>query len=190
MRNASYTKKKAVEVYKTLLMFNSLDLCETYNSIGAGYFELGDYENMREYYTLGLRISEKNYKDVGWYYYNGNLYLGFAEFSLENYDESLNAYFKALNDIEQRFTKPLSPNETLQIINSEYATLLNNIAADYENKGEYQTAADYEIKSYSVSISNGEMLPDDSKPVLRLKRLYEKLNPDEPFGQWVLPENP
>jgi tetratricopeptide (TPR) repeat protein len=177
--------RKTESIYKSLLMFNSLDLSHTYDAIAAVYFDSGDFDNAREYYTASLRIIERSYGDVGWYLYNSHRSIGFTESRLGNFDEALEQYAKSQAIMDSRIDDPAGWNTSPEAMYSTYSTLLNNIAAVYEDMGDYLTAKDYQIRAYYMLVDNGISLEGRDRLVERLHRLHKNLDPEIDFVEWL-----
>lgn len=103
----------------------------TYSTMGAVYFDLGNYERALKFYSKSLTIWEdvEDKKGIA----NNLKNIGDVNINLGNYETALKNYLKAL--------------EIYEFLGDKKPMPLNNIAASYFYLGNYEKALDYYFRA-------------------------------------------
>jgi len=178
--------EKAVDIMKNLFLKYHALTADYYVSLSSLYLEAGRYEDTIDAGMEAVRIYEdyaELFRDtsiIETTFFN----IGFGHYKLEEYDEALNLYNNCRILRERRFTALMENLDRLYDPDyGELALLYNNIAAVYEEQGDYDKAAEYQLLAYSTLTLHD--LEKQERIMERLRRIYERLAPQASFEEWI-----
>lgn len=133
--------KQALEIAKNC--GNKRVLSVAYTQTASNLIFIGTYDESLKLFIEALKIGEE-LKDSSLLfpiYHN----MGVLKDRLQQFDEALEYYFKALGILEKS-----SKNKNFKVSDHQYPTLYNSIGNIYGSKGDKKSAKEYYLKGYSL----------------------------------------
>ncbi len=134
--------KQALDIAKKT--GNKRVLSKAYTNTASNLIFIGTYDESLKLFIEALRIAEE-LKDSSLLFpifHN----MGVLKDRLQQFDEALDYYFKALGILEKN-----SNNKNFKISEHQYPTLYNSIGNIYGSKGDKKSAKEYYLKGYNLS---------------------------------------
>jgi len=125
------------EILKKYLVNTHQKVAESYNNIGAGYYEIGEYEKALDYYEKTLFVEFKQDTPKVNICYNN---IGTTYIKIGEYEKALSYLKKALKGNIEEFGD----------CNVHVSTALYNIASGYRNMKKYEESIDYYQQSLAM----------------------------------------
>ena len=185
--------ERALSIRQGNLLKYHPDTAKIYNDLSDLYFEAERYADVIDSAQEAIKIYQifddlyqfGSSSPVENAYFNA----GMAYYKLADYDNSLLNYASCKNLREKRLEIEMSKTDLWYEPDFvPLGVLYNNIAAVYEDMGDYTIAADFELAAYAVFIQNDIDITGQEKMMNRLHRLYEHLDPAESFENWITPK--
>jgi tetratricopeptide (TPR) repeat protein len=134
--------KQALEIAKKYGDKRILSIA--YTQTASNLIFIGTYDESLKLFIEALKIGEE-LKDSSLLfpiYHN----MGVLKDRLQQFDEALDYYFKALGILEKS-----SRNKRFKVSDHQYPTLYNSIGNIYNSKGDTKSAKEYYLKGYNLS---------------------------------------
>ena len=174
--------QKAFEIHNNVYGATRTPITNTYFCLAELYLEQERYDDAIIDYTKKLdtilALNPENHETLASLYHR----IGFVFHKKEDYTSSLEYYETSINYRK----KLIGPNdEDFSGAYEDLAWTYNNIAAIYEDKKEFVTAAEYSLEAYAIFMQHDISIKEDSLAFQRLRRLYDRLQPNIPFERWI-----
>ena len=177
---------KAIELYKSVLPEEHTTLANAYHRLGSHYLDIMQYEQALGAYLQTKAIYEKLHPNDFGFLEIVYQSIGMAKYRLLQYDEAL-SYYGNSREIRQRRIEAEKnlPNINIDVQYLALAVNFNNTAAVYEDMGEYETAAKYQLTAYHILVKIGIDPSSEQKIWDRLNRLHIALEPEISLDEWL-----
>jgi len=140
--------KQALEISKQVN--NKKNLAISFRTVANHLLAAGIYNESLKYYLESLKIAQEIKDEIEQYQIYHNL--GVLKDRLQQFDEALDYYFKALGLYEKNLSSKSLKNEV-----NLYPIIYNSIGNIYSSKGDAKTSEEYYLKAYYKAIESNSL---------------------------------